>query len=229
MNPRLSSLRPLLADLRRRVADAGWKGLLADAGQRLRTAVRSEEQLIVLLKDLDEIAEPRLEGDLVLEDLEARHLPALYELNRKRSFERADRRFARAVADGYRGYVAFRDGELVGYYWWVDASVEKRHPDLERLGLGIELGAEDVYGSDFFMLESHRGGGRAVDFLFKLESDLRRRGYRKLWGYVVSTNRPARWLYSSRGYRPMWTVLHKTVLMRRRIEIQQPETTEASA
>lgn len=183
----------------------------------------------MLLLDLDRIAVPSVQSDLHLEDLEQRHLPALYELNRKRSFERADRRFASAVADGYRGYVAFRDGELVGYYWWVDAGVEQLHPDLAQLGLGIELGDGDVYGTDFFLLEDHRGEGRAVDFLYKLESDLRRRGYRRLWGYVVSTNRPARWLYSSRGYRSMWTVLQRTVLLRRRTEIQQPETTEASA
>jgi len=229
MNPRVPSIRPVLADLRRRISDRGWKGLLGDVRRRLRTSIRSEEKLIVLMKDLDQIVEPSVETDLRIEDLEERHLPALYELNHKRSFARADRRFATAVSHGYRGYVGFRGDELVGYYWWVDGTSSRLHPDLDGLDLGIELRERDVYGSDFFLLESHRGGGRAVDFLFKLESDLRRRGYRRLWGYVVSTNRPARWIYSSRGYQSMWTVLHRTVLLRRRTETRQMESTEASA
>lgn len=196
---------------------------------RLRAAIGSEEQLIVLVKDLEEVVSLRFEGDLRLEPLEARHLPALYELNRKRCCSRADARFATYVERGYGGYVAFREGELVGYYWWVDASARPPHPDLARLGLDIELGEGDVYGSDYFLLDSHRGGGTAVDFLYKLESDLGRRGYERLWGYVAAANRPARWLYSTRGYEPMWRVASRRVLFRRRTERSPIESTEVAA
>ena len=51
-----------------------------------------------------------------------------------------------------------------------------------------------------------RATGVAADFLFHVESTLRDRGYSKIWGYVVSDNRPARWVYSTRGYKPMWIV-----------------------
>ena len=40
-----------------------------------------------------------------------------------------------------------------------------------------------------------------VEFLHKVETRLRELGYETLWGYVVADNRPARWLYSMRGYR----------------------------
>jgi hypothetical protein len=39
-----------------------------------------------------------------------------------------------------------------------------------------------------------------VAFLHAIETDLKERGYTRLWGYVRADNRPARWLYSMRGY-----------------------------
>jgi GNAT superfamily N-acetyltransferase len=181
-------------------------------GYQLRRFAYSEERLIVLLKDLGSILEPSSDGELRLEDLGTKHLPELSELNRRRGRPEADRRFARYISKGFRGFVAYDRDDLVGYYWWVDRDTPTLFPDLRKLGLGIELGEGEVYGSDFFLLEEHRGGGVAADFLFKVESALRDRGYGRLWGYVVSNNRPARWIYSTRGYRPMWTVHVKRIL-----------------
>ena len=93
---------------------------------------------------------------------------------------------------------------MAGYYWWVDRDAPVPHPDLRDLDLGIELEEGDVYGTDFFLLEEFRGAGRAADFLCKVEKSLRDRGYRRLWGYVESANRPAVWAYRSRGYESMW-------------------------
>jgi GNAT superfamily N-acetyltransferase len=181
-----------------------------------------EQRLIVIVKDLGSIVEPWRHGDLRFEDLAAKHLPELAELNRKRGRSDADRRFRRYVEQGFHGFVAYHGEELVGYYWWVDRDVPNLYPDLRKLGLGIEMGEGDVYGSDFFLLEEHRGGGVANDFLFKVESSLRDRGYTQLWGYVVSDNRPARWIYSTRGYTPMW------IVNRRRVLFVQRTTRESS-
>lgn len=189
------------------------RGTAAAIGRRLRRAIHLEERLIVIVKDLDTVVEPWRHGDLRFEDLEARHLPQLSELNRKRGRPHVDRRFSDSVAQGFHGFVAFRGEELVGYYWWVDRDVPNLYPDLRKLGLGIELGEGDVYGSDFFLLEEHRGNGIAADFLFEVESTLRDRGYARLWGYVVSDNRPARWIYSTRGYKPMWIIHRRRVLL----------------
>lgn len=201
----------------------GGRETAVAVGCRLLRLIYMKEQLIVIVKDLDAIVEHRRRnGDLRLADLRADQLPELSELNRKRSQPEADRRFAHYVEQGFHGFVAYRGQELVGYYWWVDRDVPKLFPDLRKLGLGIELAVGDVYGSDFFLLDGHRGGGAATDFLYKLESSLRGRGYTRLWGYVVSDNRPARWLYSLRGYRPMWISNRRRVLMLSR-------TTRASA
>jgi GNAT superfamily N-acetyltransferase len=199
--------------LRRHVQAHGLRGTAAEIWRRLRRLARAEEQLIVLLKELDSIVEPLRRDVIRLEDLRHEHLPELAELNRRRGQPEADKRFSRYVEQGFAGFVGYREGELAGYYWWVDSGQAAAFPDLRDLGLGIELSDHEVYGSDFFLLEEHRGAGVAADFLYKVESALRDRGYSRIWGYVVSSNRPARWIYSTRGYLPMWMVRRRRTLM----------------
>ncbi|HEY8816492.1 MAG TPA: GNAT family N-acetyltransferase [Candidatus Dormibacteraeota bacterium] len=183
--------------------------MLAAVGHRLRRLFYLDQRFIVLLKQLDTIVESRRPGDLRVEDLEAKHLPALADLNRRRGRPQVDKRFATNVASGFHGFVAWRGDRLVGYYWWVDRDAPELHPDLRDLDLGIELEDGDVYGTDFYLLEEFRGSGTAADFLCKIEKSLRDRGYRRLWGYVDSGNRPALWAYRSRGYESMWILERK--------------------
>lgn len=171
------------------------------------------ERLIVIVGELSSIVEPWRDEGLRLADLGAEHLAGLSELNRRRGQPEVDRRFASYLGQGFHGFVAFRGDELLGYYWWVDRDASTVYPDLRKLGLGIELAEGDVFGSDFYVLDEHRAGGIVADFLFKVESALRDRGYARVWGYVVSDNRPARWIYSTRGYVPMWTVQRRRILM----------------
>jgi len=180
----------------------------AALAHRFRGLAYERERLIVLLKDLDSITDAP-SAELRVEDLGPESLAALSKLNGSRGEKDADRRFARYVEEGFEGFIGYRGEEPVGYYWWVDARAGARFPDLRDKGLGIELAEKDVYGSDFYLLEQHRGGGIAAAFLTHVESAVRDRGYRRLWGYVVSENRPARWLYSTRGYQPMWVVTRR--------------------
>jgi GNAT superfamily N-acetyltransferase len=201
----------MIAKLRRSLREWGLRGTFARLGRQLREGfVRSE--LIVLLKDLDAIVEPRRPHGLRVEDLEARHLPELSEVNRRRGAPHADRYFEASVRKGFKGFVAYEGEEMVGYYWFVEGDADPPHPDIWLLGAGLELEPGDVYGSSLFLLEEHRGGGAAGDFLHRIETALRDRGYRRIWGYVEAANRPARWLYSTRGYRPMWKVVHRHFL-----------------
>lgn len=155
-------------------------------------ATRSE--LLVLVKRLDAIEPITFDRRLELSDLGHGTLPALAELNRRRCDARATARFAAELERGRRGFAAHVDGQLAGYYWWEDGA----HPHLEPLS--VTLGDGDVYGFDFFLAEEHRGDGRATEFLYAIETALRERGYARVWGYVRGDNRPARWLYSARGY-----------------------------
>ena len=159
-----------------------------------------------MLKDLDDVA-PAKEGDeLRVVDFERRHLAGIHELNRKRDEPDADRYFEESVGEGYHGFAAFVGEELVGYYWWVDRDNPVTHPDLWRMGRGFALAAGDVFGCSLYLLPEYRGGGRAGRFLHQVESSLRDRGYRRLWGWVETSNRPARWIYAVRGYEPKWQV-----------------------
>ncbi len=203
----------MLSRLRRHLRAHGPRQTAAAIARKLWRLVYSHERLIVLTKDLDSIVEPVKQSGLRVAKLDASQLPGLAELNRKRDTPDVDERFADYVAKGFNGFVAYRGEEIVGYYWWVDRDMATLFPDLAELGLGIELATGDVYGSDYFLLEQHRGGGAAAELLYRIESGLRDLGYARIWGYVVSDNRPARWTYSSRGYLPMWAVHRKRVLI----------------
>jgi GNAT superfamily N-acetyltransferase len=209
------SLGLTVADLRCRIRRDGARAVLGKLPARLRAALSSSQEIVVIEKDLGAVTEMEVEEKLRMEDFGAGHLAAMRAFNRKRCNLKADARAAAAVERGYRGFVAYVGDELVGYYWWVDGAIEPRHADIERFGLGIELQPGEVYGYDFYLLEEHRGDGKSMEFLHKVETSLRDLGYRRLWGYVEAGNRPARWLYGLRGYKPVRKVVNRRKLGRR--------------
>lgn len=161
--------------------------------RKVRGALARAE-VIVLCKRLDEIADTATGTRLRVAEIAWRDLGDLDAFNRRRCDRRATGRFAADLDHGRRGFVARLDGKVAGFYWWAD----RDHPHLEPLGIRLEDG--DVYGYDFYVAEEHRGEGRAVEFLHGIETRLRNHGYARIWGYVRSDNRPARWLYAMRGY-----------------------------
>jgi GNAT superfamily N-acetyltransferase len=209
------SLATSMADLRCRYRRDGVRVLAGKLGHRVRATVYSNAEVIVLKKDLAEITEMASAQALRIEDFDASHLAAMSEFNRTRCYTKADARAVSALERGYRGFVGYVGEELVGYYWWVDAEVEPHHSDIDHYGLEIDLQPGEVYGFDFFLLEEHRGDGKSMEFLYKIESALRDRGYGILWGYVAADNKPARWLYGLRGYKAVRKVTSRRVLGRR--------------
>jgi GNAT superfamily N-acetyltransferase len=191
----------------------GARHTAAAIGRLVRELFYAEERLIVIVKELDSVVEPWRRGELVVSELAPEHMAQLAELNRTRGRPEIQRLFVQYVEHGFHGFVAHLQGELVGYYWWIDRDVPARYTDLHKLGLEIELGEDDVYGSHFFLIEEHRGGGVAADFLFEVERSLRDRGFTRLWGYVAGGNRPARWVYSTRGYKPTWVIRLRRILL----------------
>lgn len=194
-------------------------GVRATAVQLFRRACRglySSDRITVLLKDLESVKEPAKRSGASVEPLDRGRLAALSDLNRRRGRGLADRRFRRSLERGMHGFVAVREGQTVGYYWWIEGERGGSHPDLAWLEPALDLEPGDVYGSDFYVLSEYRQGGTANELLFLIESSLRDRGFRRIWGYVDSGNRQARWLYSSRGYLPMGDVTVRKLLFRRR-------------
>jgi hypothetical protein len=205
----------VLADMRCHLRRSGLRAVLGKLVRRLLGVLHTRDDVVVMTKDLGDVMPMTSEESLRVEELTVEHLAAVYEFNRRRCFSQADARAAAALERGCRGFVGFVGEEPVGYYWWVDAEIEPRHGDIDRLHLGFDLGPGEVYGYDFFMLEEHRGGGKAMEFLHKIETSLSELGYRLVWGYVEAGNRPARWLYGLRGYEPISRVVTTRVLGRR--------------
>mgnify|MGYP001031797945 CR=1 FL=1 len=206
----------MIDKLSRNLRERGLRSTLAKVGERVRNGYRTEE-LLVLLKDLDEIVKPKVDGGLEVLDLDRSRLPGLATLNAELGKPEAIRYFENCLEQGIQGFVALRDGKTVGYYHWVDAKSGAWHPDIWNLGADFALAPDDVYGAGLYLLEDQRGSGAAADFLFKIESAFKDRGYARLWGYVVSTNKPARWTYMTRGYQITWRIkLERFVFYRRR-------------
>ncbi|MGB7686430.1 MAG: GNAT family N-acetyltransferase [Solirubrobacterales bacterium] len=198
---------------------AGTHGVRATALQalrRLRRGVVADDRMTVMAKDLDGIAELRKPTGVRLEELDSSHLAGLAMLNRKRRRKRANRRFQSNLDRGLHGFVGLQGNEIVTYYWWVEAERSECHPDLEWLGAAVQFAPGDVYGSDFYVLPEYRAEGTANEMLFLIETALRDRGFKRVWGYVEAGNSGARWLYSSRGYRPMGEVTVRKLLFHRR-------------
>lgn len=206
-------LYPFVRALRRRHREEGASGAARYVARRLRAQLYDTERHFVVEKDLGEIAVPARRGGIRVEQVERRHLPALRELNREREDLTGDVRFAGDLDQGYGGFVAYRGDELAGCYWWADRTMPP-HRELQAVALGVELHDGDVYGTDFYVLEHHRAGGTAVDFLFQIETALQERGFERLWGTVQDVNRSARWTYAARGYRERWAVVSTRVLRR---------------
>ncbi|HEV7772786.1 MAG TPA: hypothetical protein VGO48_05800 [Conexibacter sp.] len=198
-------------DLSRRFREGGVRGVFAFLVTGLRAQLSKHDTQLVTVKRLDEIVVPLRRGEVRIEPVERRHLAALRELNRERGDRAGDARFAVDLDAGYGGFVGFKGAQLVSCYWWADASTPP-HRDMRELGLGIELGAGDVYGYDLYVHKSHRAGGTVNDFLFQVETALQERGFERVWGYVASDNRTARWTYDARGYEPRWKVERTRVL-----------------
>ncbi|MGD9735682.1 MAG: N-acetyltransferase family protein [Solirubrobacterales bacterium] len=205
----------MIGRFRRYARENGIRAALARTAAELRRRAFSANRITILLKDLDDVKVPRRPSELEVVPLEKAHLAGLSELNRRRGRPGVDRRFEADLERGLHGFVALLGGEVVGYYWWVEGERFGQHPDARWLGDSFQIEPGDVYGSDNYLLPEARGGGTAGQFLYRIESSIAALGYRRIWGYVESGNREARWLYSSRGYQPMRDVSVRTVFSRR--------------
>jgi GNAT superfamily N-acetyltransferase len=173
----------------------GATAALAHLRDIARSQLYAKTDEIILRKELDG-DEPTANGAIRLEEAGAHHLPLLADFNRRQCNTSRTDRFAAGLADGRRALLGFRDDELIGYFWWHDATVDGCY--LSRFG--VDLAADEVYGYDLFIAPEHRGRGTPVQFVAGVEAELARRGYRRLYGFVDRANVPARWLWTTSGH-----------------------------
>ncbi len=103
------------------------------------------------------------------------------------------------LRNGYEGFLAFLDGDLVGYWWWVTEATDPAltHPCVERFGVTLDGG--EVFAFDYFVTSECRNRGIGVTFLRAIYAELAREGYRAVWGSVDADNVAARWVYKLVG------------------------------
>jgi hypothetical protein len=170
------------------------------------------EDDIVLVKTLTDTAAAPDHTSFRIEIATDEHLHALVRFAQGCCRGRLTSRFGERMAAGAQAFLGFMDDEIIGYYWWVDTGgASAAVPLFSRYG--IELGPQDVYGFDLFVAPGHRGG-TAARFLASVESRLNALGYRRVWGYVASSNRPARWLFSAAGHQVVGRVRSQVLLSR---------------
>jgi GNAT superfamily N-acetyltransferase len=184
---------------------------LAEIRQTARGRFYMNTEQVVVRKELT-AAEAPANGAIRIEEAERADLPALAEFNRRQCSTSRTRRFEQGLAEGRRALLGFRGGELIGYFWWHDDAQPGSDFYLARFGLGLADG--EMYGYDLFIAPEHRGSGTPAEFLAGVEAALARLGYRRMFGFVESTNRPARWLYATSGYEDVMRCRIRTVLRR---------------
>lgn len=181
------------------------------AVQALRAVYRYEDD-IILVKTLADTRVTPTDMPLRVESATDEHLPALVRFAQRCCRGRLTSGFAARMAGGAEAFLGFVDDEIIAHYWWVDArGAAAAVPLFSRYD--IELGPEDAYGFDLFLAPDHRGGTAAA-FLAGVEARLRELGYRRVWGYVASSNRPARWLFSAAGHEVVGRIRSQVLLSR---------------
>ena len=204
----------LAARLASALGRLGWKRFIAQCYHRGSSLLVRHTTDIVLSKDLAD-GDDAWPGTLLqFCPFEGRDPAILDRIAAARHVDSPDMELLRIyVRRGYRALFAEVDGRIVGHIWWVDAqfSSDRAHPDLALYG--IRLGPREAYVFNFFLEPGYRGGGSANEFLSRFEQHLRSRGFERVWGFVASQNKPARWLYSLCGWKPR-KVIHSVQIAR---------------
>jgi GNAT superfamily N-acetyltransferase len=185
-----------LRDIQRRsgLGAAGRQALAA-----LRARIYLDEEHILLIKQLGGSPPATGSRDVEVRVAGAGDADAIAAFSRAH-FNPTTRRHVRCfLRNGYRVFLAHRDGEIVALFWWIGAGDDADHPDLVLHGLSLASG--EAYGFALFSAPGARGGGTATTFLSGICAGLADEGYERLWGWVLADNLPARWLFRITGFR----------------------------
>jgi ribosomal protein S18 acetylase RimI-like enzyme len=170
---------------------------------------------ILLKKDLTEKIKFTFNYKLEIQRIEKNHLGILKEFIEKYDENTGRTPFSRINAsfeNNYGGFIAFLQGEIIGYFWWVDNAMIARRNHPESVLFNNKLEDGDVYGFDFFIAPEYRGNSNAIEFLCKSCSFLNKLGYNRIFGVVAPNNTPARWLYKLFGYKDVRRIIERRFL-----------------
>jgi GNAT superfamily N-acetyltransferase len=171
-------------------------GLKQKLGELLLPVLRKRED-VLLCKDLTVESGLKSSGCLQVVPVGTEHLKALVQFIQEHHGDvaRSLRMLDDCFRHRYEGRIAFLDGEIIGYRWWVTHAM--RHPQLTPYGLTLR--EDEVFAFGLYIARAFRARGYAGEFLAITQQQLRDLGYKKLYNAVGAANVPARRLYESFG------------------------------
>ena len=140
------------------------------------------------------------ENKLKIRSIEKKDSKTLVEFTKKYHHHAgASIRIANYIRNGYSGFLALQDNEIIGYMWWVDNKIEPEmnHPELVRYNIKLE--DDDVYTTDLFIAPVFRGKNNSLEFANWAYQELFKMGFKRAYGVVDLNNAPARWIYKLLG------------------------------
>lgn len=185
------------------------RAVLEKTFARAKSYAHDERHILALRVDLTDPknrSRPKDKDDAFrLLPFDLRTLPRIIEVVEKHDPWRTAA-VRRRYFEGARGFVAEYQGEIVGYVFYVEGTDHPHravHTDLHWLGVKPTRG--ELYAFDYFLIEPARGIG--AKFVRAVQDEHFRLGYTATYGWVLSTNRAALWLYRTTG----WTEVSRVV------------------
>lgn len=182
-------------------------GLKQKLGELLEPVFKKRED-VLLCKDLTVESGLKSSGRLEVVPMRTEHLKALVQFIHEHHSDvaRSLRMLDDCFRHRYEGRVAFLNGQIIGYRWWVTSAIP--HPQLQLYG--VSLREDEVYAFGLYIARAFRAQGYAGEFLAISQQLLREQGYKKLYNAVGAANVPARRLYSSFGSEEQGLRISKT-------------------
>lgn len=159
---------------------------------------------VVFVKDIGE-EHCTIKSNINIVEADCQNMETFYHQNP--GLEKGSYKTTSYLDNNYNGAIAELDGKMIGYVWWTDAhntDPQSRHPHLKRYA--IELGEDESWGFDLFIIPEFRGGSLASDFFVLFRNLLREKGYTRVWGFARADNLPAMWIHRLQKYQPVKTV-----------------------
>ena len=165
-------------------------------GEMLALVFRKRED-VLLCKELTEEPGQTSSGRLEVVPVGPEHLKALVQFIQEHHGDvaRSLRMLDDCFRNRYEGRVAFLNGQVIGYRWWVTHTM--KHPQLALYNLSLR--EDEVFAFGLYIARAFRAQGYAGEFLAITQKQLRDLGYKRLYNAVGASNVPARRLYQSFG------------------------------
>ena len=199
----VTSRNRILDKVRLLYRELGLRGLLArllrQTLSKISSTIYTKHTELLIVKSLDDGITSFRQDDLQILAIEKHHSRLIQQFNERHRAKDSVVASICYLMNDYKGFMAFFDNNLAGYWWWVsnETSPEITHPCVDRFELRLK--DDEVFAFDYFIAPEFRDHGIGVTFLPLIYRELKKLGYRKAWGFVDADNVAARWVYRTLG------------------------------